>query len=1636
MKPTYRNPLLRNFVLAATISLFLGQAANAAPRTWTGGSGIWETGQQGGWDDVWADADTATFNGTDGTVTLQSAIAAGVPLNFTAGNYTLESNDSTERIITLGALGGINQGTNVTTTIGSKATITGANQWAVDGVNKAGNTFNIENGGKLSNTAGILTIRETTFNIKTGGVLDNNNSVVIGDTADGATLNVQGGTLTIPATGGTNLILGNGAVTSTVNAGITTGGAITFSNTGNTGGIRFGPAAQAVGTALTATFDLDGGTVTTNKVYEGTAGVGTVNSTFNFNGGTLKALKTNTTDFMAGLDAANVKSLGAKIDSAAFDILIAQNLLDGGGSGGLTKTGTGALTLSGTNAYTGTTAINEGSLTITSTAALPGWDTNGRYSVANGATLAVYNAITDGNIATLLGTTNFAAGASIGFDTTTANRAYSVAIADTAQGALGLTKLGANTLTLNQANSYSGPTTVANGVLNIQNASALGTTTGATTVATNARLELEGGITVSGEAITISGGGGSGFFNGALNSKSGVNKWTGNITIAGNDTRIGAQAGASIEVSGIIDSGVNNHLVTFRPADTTATVIVSGNNTYVGPTTLVGGLVTASSLNSVNGGTPLLPSSSFGAPTTPTTGIINFGAANGSGLRYVGGNETTDRVINLAGGAGLGGVLDQSGNGELKFTSAFTAAAGNKTLTLQGSTNGTGEIAGAIPNGASSAVISLVKSGTGTWTLSGTNSFTGTTAVNVGTLKLNYGAGGTDTSKLSDTAVLTLAGGTLELVGGANVTPEAVQSTSLTANTVSIVKGTPGGTVLQMNAITRNTGASIDFGASGIATTDTLNNANGILGTWATINGTDWAVNSTNAADGLITTPTYVNVDAQPGGSGSTVISNGSSNHVRISGNGTIPGNITLGTAPVIINTLIQGNTTQAAVIDPDSSTSDTLQVGAIMVGTNSKGLTIGTSPNDGFLTAATAGGDLLLRNNSLTELFTVNSVIANNTSASSVSKDGLGTVVLAGTNTYTGATNVIKGTLKAGSSTAFNNTATLAVLPGATFDLNGFDAKFVSMTSNTGTITTTGAGSGTDTLTISASNVDGVGNLVTDNGTRKIKLSFTSNGAGAYQATTNVNNTYSGGLILGNAMRAVVLTGTVGTPGAITNGPFGRGTITINGGTSVSNGAQIWFNTANRTLVNDVVVNGNAGNGNRGGSFRVTYPGSAISGNIDANAVDAHFGADGAVGTSLALTGKLTGLKGFRFFNSSGSNAWTATLNNSTGNPNDYAGNTTVDSSGVTLLLGAADQIPNGVGKGNLAVNNGTLDLAGYNETVNGLSGSTATGVIDNLTAANATNTLTIGDAIATGTTYSGTIKNTAGSLSLVKIGTAIQTLAGANTYTGTTTVNGGTLNLTGSLAAGSAVTVGGATATGTPSITGAGGTVNGTLAIAAAGGGAAGTVSPGTVGTTGTLNAGATTIAGTYACDVTASACDLLAVNGALTLTGATLAITAVSPAATSYTIATYTGATPSFTTVTGMPSGYSLDYTTNGVIKLSKSGYSSWATTNNVLLGETGDDDKDGIINLVEYALGLNPQASNPSPGTLTGNLLSFNKGAEAVTAGDVTYAIETSTTLAAGSWTTVTPDVNDSSVISYTLPTGVGGKIFGRLKIVKP
>jgi autotransporter-associated beta strand protein len=118
----------------------------------------------------------------------------------------------------------------------------------------------------------------------------------------------------------------------------------------------------------------------------------------------------------------------------------------------------------------------------------------------------------------------------------------------------------------------------------------------------------------------------------------------------------------------------------------------------------------------------------------------------------------------------------------------------------------------------------------------------------------------------------------------------------------------------------------------------------------------------------------------------------------------------------------------------------------------------------------------------------------------------------------------------------------------------------------------------------------------------------------------------------------------------------------------------------------------------------------------------------------------------------------------------NTYGGATAITAG--TLRLGASGVIPDGTGKGDVSVT-GTLDMNTFSETINGLNGA---GTVD--TVAGGTPILTVGNNDAT-STFTGVIKNTAGTLTLTKTGAGTLTLSGLNTYSGDTTVSAGTLKL-----------------------------------------------------------------------------------------------------------------------------------------------------------------------------------------------------------------------------------------------------------------
>ncbi len=130
----------------------------------------------------------------------------------------------------------------------------------------------------------------------------------------------------------------------------------------------------------------------------------------------------------------------------------------------------------------------------------------------------------------------------------------------------------------------------------------------------------------------------------------------------------------------------------------------------------------------------------------------------------------------------------------------------------------------------------------------------------------------------------------------------------------------------------------------------------------------------------------------------------------------------------------------------------------------------------------------------------------------------------------------------------------------------------------------------------------------------------------------------------------------------------------------------------------------------------------------------------------------------------------------------------------------------------------------------------------------------------------------------------------------------------------------------------------------------------------------------------------------------------------------------------------SGNNATPVTRSVTVEGPAGFSGWITGFGLAAGQQGgsaDPDKDGISNLLEYAIdGQNPTVPNSTIGTFTGNLLSFAKRADAT---GLTYAIEVSDDLGvADAWAVVTPNSNTAAAITYQLPAG-SAKSFARLKV---
>ena len=389
---------------------FDGNAEIGTPVTATPGSGTWSTSATR-WnpaaspatDVVWSNAGhNAQFGATgaadgvyaitvDASVTTVGDAAVGTKLSFLTSGFTLSAATPTT-VALLGnnspGVGSIAVAGGKTATIGSNLTFSLTADALIanaSGTTTAGTgTLVIGNGGKISNTEDINLSQSATnsqikLQVDAGGTLEADRLILNSTGADPSLLVVNGGTVAVSSkTPGSGIFLGSTSAASTTNRSritLTSGAITATAGAGTSGALQYGPTASgaAAGSSAVGIFDLDGGTLTVAAIKEGGSPANT-DSTFNFNGGVLKVKSDTTTGatFMTGIDNANVKAGGAKIDTNGVATTIGQILqhdagLGGAADGGLEKQGAGALTLSGVSTYTGATTVTAGTLILDAT---------------------------------------------------------------------------------------------------------------------------------------------------------------------------------------------------------------------------------------------------------------------------------------------------------------------------------------------------------------------------------------------------------------------------------------------------------------------------------------------------------------------------------------------------------------------------------------------------------------------------------------------------------------------------------------------------------------------------------------------------------------------------------------------------------------------------------------------------------------------------------------------------------------------------------------------------------------------------------------------------------------------------------------------------------------------------------------------------------------------------------------------------------------------------------------------------------------------------------------------------------------------------------------------------------------------
>jgi fibronectin-binding autotransporter adhesin len=728
------------------------------------------------------------------------------------------------------------------------------------------NGYNFRFGGNTTLTnSGTLTVSGGLFFGNAGGTYTE-------------ALNVTGGTMTLAARSDLNSdAAGTGTVSVNISGGTftdpyypyLTNGAGQTTTVTQTGGTFNNPSTSTTdgvffNTGL-ATYNLAGGTLKTNNV--GSSGTPTAGSKFIFNGGTLQAQINSTLGggFFSP-PAAVIGAGGGTIDTQAFNVSAVTPLatgVTGGLDGGLTKLGSGRLSMTGTNTYTGPTNIGGGTLALTGTGSVNGSsviNVNGTgakllqlSSVASTPAVTVTNGAIDGtgrlgavtvgngtggivddgngSSGTLtVSSLAFLGGANANLFVSSANLAANNVAPVNVVGTLSSTSAGKVTLNFTSVVSPGSTYDL------FQYNAFTGDESGNTPTDFNLGSGISGRVAGS-STLVLTSTTGPGFLELVVGSADNNIRWTG----AADNTWTTSQASPTNWVYSNASSGnqtpfFNGDNVTFDDSGTnTNPILISAGNVSPASMTFNNSSVTYSITSS--GGYGI---AGAGGLVKNGTGVLTMGTSNS----YTGGNTINAGTLNIGTatalgsggqltlGNGSGGVITLDNTSGAPVTLTNTSLAINNDLTFVGSSSltlgsGAGTLSGnrtitvsantlSIPEALSGSA-SLTKAGAGTLTLSAVNPFNNGNGVTVngGTLNLGASVGGAGT--ISGPLTINVGAVVNTTVGNALGYTAGTSVTTVTVNTGSVFNSLAGGQNGYLTSFVLNGGNVTALTAAGAA---------------------------------------------------------------------------------------------------------------------------------------------------------------------------------------------------------------------------------------------------------------------------------------------------------------------------------------------------------------------------------------------------------------------------------------------------------------------------------------------------------------------------------------------------------------------------------------------------------------------------------------------------------------------------------------------------------------------------------------------------------------------------------------------------------------------------------------------------